>query len=152
MKIRSILATFLLVLAAAASSAGAVERSGPTQAKALLDQAVAQMKRDGAPAALKSFNDTKGAFVQGDLYVFAFDLDGKYLASGANPKLVGTLVKDQTDAAGKPLFADMIQVAKSKGEGEVDYVWLNRQTNKVESKRSFIRRVGDVIVGVGYYR
>ena len=30
------------------------------------------------------------------------------------------------------------------------YVWLNRATNKVEPKVSYVRKVGQYVVGVGY--
>ena len=56
-----------------------------------------------------------------------------------------------TDAAGKPVFQEMIALAKSKGSGTVDYVWRNPATNAVEQKHTCIQRVGDVVLGVGYY-
>ena len=56
-----------------------------------------------------------------------------------------------TDAAGTPLFKQMIEMAKDKGIGTVDYVWRNPATNAVEKKHTLIRRVDDVLLGVGYY-
>ena len=72
-------------------------------------------------------------------------------ASGASPQLAGTDARDLHDAAGKPLVQEMITLAKDKGNGTVDYVWRNPATNAVEAKHSMIQRVGDVLVGVGYY-
>lgn len=145
----------LLTIAATAamgvSLAHAGVKAGSEEAKALLERAAAHIEHDGQAKALRDFNDPKAGFVKGSLYVFALDLDGKYLASGANPRLAGNVVRDTTDAAGHPLFRDMIGLAKEKGEGQVDYVWLNRVTNKVETKHSFIRRVGELVLGVGYY-
>ena len=33
----------------------------------------------------------------------------------------------------------------------VEYVWLNYETNKVEKKRTFLKRVEPFVLGVGYY-
>lgn len=77
--------------------------------------------------------------------------DGKFHAMGANPGLVGLDVKDLKDAAGKPIIQDMIAIVKEKGSGVYDYVWRNPATNKVEPKHSYIERVDDYLIGVGYY-
>ena len=79
-------------------------------------------------------------------------MKGVYEASGANPKLVGTNALNWTDVRGKHLVREMIAVAKTRGHGRVDYIWLNRADNRVEHKRSLVQRVGDHIVGVGYYQ
>jgi len=134
-----------------AQSAMAQDKATPEQAKALLDKAVAELQMDGQEKAFAAFNDPKGGYTIGELYVFVFDLNGKYEASGANPKLTGTDAHDLHDAEGKYLVQEMIALAKSKKHGHVDYVWLNRADNQVEKKRSLIQRVDNHIVGVGYY-
>jgi cytochrome c len=145
---RILLAGVVTMLAGAAQAA---EHATPEQAQALLDKAVAEIQMSGQDKAIQEFNDPKGGFTIGELYVFIFDVQGNYVASGANPKLVGTNAYDLKDAEGKPLVREMIAKGKSAGKGEVDYVWLNRADNHVEKKRSLIRKVGDYIVGVGYY-
>jgi cytochrome c len=45
----------------------------------------------------------------------------------------------------------MLDLAKTKGEGTVDYVWRNPVTNAVEKKRTFIRRENGSLIGVGFY-
>lgn len=129
-----------------------IPRSAQEEAQDLLEKAVAQIEQAGAGAAYQSFNDPQGGFIRGDLYVFAVGLDdGKYRASGAAPQLKGSDARELHDAAGKPLMQEMITLAKEKGSGTVDYVWRNPATNAVESKHTLIKRVGDVLVGVGYY-
>lgn len=124
----------------------------PEQAREMLDKAVAKLKSDGAATAFKAFNDPRGGFVRDDLYVFAIGLaDGKYRAMGAAPSRTGQNVSEMRDAAGKALVRDMMEMAKKKGGGEIDYVWRNPATNAVESKHSLIQRVDDVLLGVGYY-
>jgi cytochrome c len=90
--------------------------------------------------------------VHDDLYVFAVSLDdARFLAMGANPALVGTDAGVMKDAAGKPIIAEMIALARTKGSGTVDYVWRNPLTNKVENKHSLIERIDNYLIGVGYY-
>jgi len=131
----------------------AVPRSSQKQAQALLDKAVAYMQEHPAETAYAAFNNQKGRFVQDDLYVFVFDLNTGIMHAhgGASEGLVGMNVLDLRDAAGKPLIREMVEVAKTKGSGSVDYVWLNRRTNHIESKTSLVKRVGNNVVAVGYY-
>lgn len=128
-----------------------VPRSSAQQAEALLDVAVAEVRKSPKEA-FATFNDRKGPYVREDLYVFVIGLDdARFIAGGINPALIGTDVRDLRDAAGKPIIADMIALARSKGSGVVDYVWLNPATNKVENKHSRIERLDNYLVGVGYY-
>lgn len=128
-----------------------VPRSSAEQAKDLLSVAVAEARKS-PQAAFAAFNDVKGPYVRKDLYVFAVNLDdARFVAMGVNPKLVGTDVGAMRDAAGKPIIADMIALARSNGSGIVDYVWRNPVTNKVENKHSRIERVDNYLIGVGYY-
>jgi len=143
-----------LAAALAASFAGgalAVDRATPREARAMFDQAVKYMESNGAERAFAAFNNQKGKFVRKDLYVFVIDDKGVYHASGAAPEaLVGLNVIDTTDAAGNALFRGMIDATRKAPEATVRYVWLNRATNKVEPKASYVRKVGDYVLGVGY--
>ncbi len=128
-------------------------RSTAEDARKMLDAASAQMRRSGSAKAFSSFNNVRGPFVRDDLYVFAVNLKtGKFEAHGMNPKLTGTDASSLHDVEGHPLVQDMIELAKTKGEGTVDYVWRNPVTNAVEQKRTFIRREQDSLIGVGFYR
>lgn len=134
------------------SPAFAAGHATSADARALLDKAVVELSTVGREKALAEFNQPGGtAFNTGELYVFVFDAKGIYAAYGANPGLVGTDAHDLKDARGKYLVREMIAAARAKGDARVSYVWLNRADNRVEHKKSFVRRVGDLIVGVGYY-
>ena len=128
------------------------ERATPREAQVLFEQAVKYMDANGPERAFAAFNDRKGEFVRKDLYVFVIDDQGVYHASGAAPEaLVGLKVLDTTDAAGTPLFREMIDATRKAPEATVRYVWLNRTTNKVEPKASYVRKIGDYVLGVGHY-
>lgn len=127
-------------------------RSTADDARKLLNAASVEVKKFGMSKAATNFNDTKGSFVHDDLYVFAVNLQsGKFEAHGMNPKWTGTDATDLHDVEGKPLMKEMLDLAKTKGEGIVDYVWRNPVTNAVEKKRSFIRRENGSLIGVGFY-
>ncbi|EGD60816.1 putative cache sensor protein [Novosphingobium nitrogenifigens DSM 19370] len=133
------------------TAAYAAPHAGSAQAEAMLDKAVTELKVAGPAKAFAEFNNPHGGFNNRELYVFVFSAKGVYEASGAEPKLVGTNAIDMTDAEGKPLVREMIDLAKTKGRGMIEYVWLNRADNRVEHKRSLVQQVGDHVVGVGYY-
>lgn len=139
--------TALLAFSSTSAHAWATEK----EALALLNEAVADIQAKGKDSALKEFNDPKGKFVKGELYVFAFDMEGNYLANGQNPGLVGKPARNIVDVAGNPVVATMLDIAKNKGEGEVEYMWLNPKVNKLQRKMSHIKVVDGVIVGVGHY-
>jgi signal transduction histidine kinase len=48
----------------------------------------------------------------------------------------------------------MIDTAKSKGSGWVDYMWTNPQTKKVEPKSTYVVKVPEFegLIGVGIYK
>ena len=142
----------LAVAALTSLGAHAADRATAREAQALFERAVDYMNQNGPERAFAAFNDRQGAFVRKDLYVFVIDNQGVYHASGAAPEaLVGLKVLDTTDAAGTPLFHEMIDATRKAPEATVRYAWLNRTTNKVEPKASYVRKIGDYVLGVGHY-
>jgi len=141
-----------LTLVAASTLAFAAEHSTPREARAMFDQAVKYLKANGPEKSWKAFNNRTGPFVKKDLYVYVIDRKGTYVANGAAPiDLVGLNVLDTVDAAGTPLFRQMIAVTEKQDEASIRYVWLNRKDNHVEPKLAWLHREGDYILGVGYY-
>lgn len=126
-------------------------RATAAQARAMLDEAAAALAKDGT-AALAEFQKVGGRYIQDDLYVFVVDMaDGRYLAHGATPALVGRDGRELRDPKGKAVITDMINVARKKGGGELDYAWHNPTTAKLESKHTYFRAVDGKLLGVGYY-
>jgi cytochrome c len=118
----------------------------------LLEKAAAYLERNTPERAYAAFNNQKGEFVRGDLYVFVVGLDGVMHAhGGAVEGMVGMNVMDLRDAAGKALIREMIDAVQTADSGSIEYVWLNRVTNKVENKLTEFRKVGNNVVGVGSY-
>lgn len=135
-----------------AKKSSAVPRASAREARLMLDQAVKLLEEKPPATAFAAFNNPKGSYVKGDLYVFVVGRDGIMHAHGGAPEgLVGMQVLDLRDASGKALIREMLEVAPAKGNREVQYVWLNRVSNRVEDKTAFVRQVGDYVVGVGFY-
>jgi len=132
--------TILVVVAVLFSSALVVSASTPEDAKALALKALAFYKANGKEKAIAAFNDPKGEFVKGDMYVVIQAFDGIVVANGGNPKLVGMNHLELKDAGGNYFVKEQIEAAK-KGGGWVTYQWVNPVTKKVGTKKAWIQRI-----------
>lgn len=145
---------FSLFAAFIGTTACAAERGTADEANALVKKAVAHLKANGKEKAFAAFNDPKGQFVDRDLYIFVYDMQGTNLSigNGNAGKMVGKNLIDMRDTDGKYIIKSFIETANSKGKGWIDYKWPNPVTKAVESKSSYIEKVDDVIVGAGIYK
>jgi len=123
------------------------------EAKAMAEKAAAYIKEVGSEKAFAAFNDKANAqFHDRDLYVFVRSMDGNTVAHGANPGMIGHTSMESTDADGKLYNKEMMELANSKGSGWVDYRWVNPISKKIEQKSSYVVKVDDHVVGVGFYK
>jgi signal transduction histidine kinase len=122
------------------------------EAKSMLERAVAYVKANGNEKAFAEVTNRQGSFVDRDLYIFAVDFNGLTIAHGGNAKLVGKDMLGLKDADGKFFIKAFIETAKSKGNGWVDYKWVNPQTNKIENKSTYVQKVDDYFLGCGIYK
>jgi len=133
-------------------TAHAADQGTAAEAEAMVKKAVAYIKAQGAEKAYEEFTNGK-SFKDRDLYIIVYDLTGKNLAQGANPKLVGKNLIGLKDPDGKPLIQMFVDLAKTKGKGWVEgYKFLNPVTQKMETKAMYLERVGDTLVGCGIYK
>jgi len=122
------------------------------EAESMVKRAVAHIKAVGPDKAYDEFTNGQ-SFKDRDLYVSVYDLNGKNLAQGANPKLVGKDLIGLKDPDGKPLIQMFVALAKEKGKGWVEgYKFINPVSKNLEAKAMYIERVGDTLVGVGIYK
>ena len=135
-----------------ASSAGAGEALTRADLTAFVDKAVAYAAANGTEAALAAFNAPSGEFNHGELYVFAYDYNGKNLAHGYDQSLVGKDLIGLTDPEGTPIIKEFVRIAKG-GSGWLNYVWANPANgDRVEPKLGYIRKVDDTwLLGAGIY-
>ena len=121
-------------------------------AKALVKRAVAYVKYQGKQKALAEISMPKGMFDKGELYVFAYDLQGVMVAHPKNPALIGQNLIAVPDVEGKLFRKEIVEKAKSQGSGWVDYVYLNPETNRQEHKTTYFQKVDDINVCCGVYK
>jgi len=130
---------------------GQFKLATPADAEAMVEKAYAYIKTNGKAKAFAAFNDIKGEFIKGELFVFAQDFHGNILAYGGNTAMVGQNLYDAKDVKGKYLGRGMIDVAKKQGNGWYEYHFLNPHTNTVQPKVTYIRKVDDYYIACGVY-
>jgi hypothetical protein len=126
-------------------------RGTPSQAKEMVEQAVAFVKANGEEQAIKEFNNPKGKFVKGDLYVFAYDPKGVCLANPLFPNIVGKDLYKSADSKGKLFRKEIVDIGNARGSGWVDYMYWNPQSLKEELKVVYLQKVGNLVVCCGAY-
>ena len=127
-------------------------RATPEQAKSLLDRAVQTLERD-PQASLAAINALSAHFREDDLYVFVIDLStGRYVAHGYNLRLLGVPFTSISDPDGKPVGQPILALMQHHTEGGYDYRWKNPVSGKVEDKYALLRKSGNLLVAVGYYK
>lgn len=122
------------------------------KAKEWVAKAIAFYNQTGQAVALAEFSNPKGSFVKGDMYVFVVNFRGTMLAHGANDKYVGQNFMDVRDANGKKFVQEIIQSARSKDSGWVEYVWHNPVTKGDLPKQVYFEKVNDLIICSGDYK
>jgi cytochrome c len=118
----------------------------------MVEKATAFFVANGKDKLLAEVNVKDGRFQRGELYVYVTDLAYTILAHPVNPKLIGQYIVDVPDVDGKLYRKEMVQVAKNKGRGWVDYKYKNPVSGKVEPKTSYLSKTGDIIIICGIYK
>ncbi|WP_292390881.1 cache domain-containing protein [Methanosarcina sp. UBA5] len=126
--------------------------ASPEELVAFVEKAFEYAHENGQEAALREFNNQTGKFVDGDLYIFAYDINGTALALPFQPEVVGTNRWNLTDANGTLVTQDLISTAQSGG-GFVRYLYTDPADNfTVKQKLSYVMMVNQSwILGSGIY-
>lgn len=148
-KMGSVLFAAALLLLSLSAPAGETEKK---EAVRMVEMAAGFLGKRGREATLAELSRPNGQFVKGQLYVFAYDLTGTNLAHPKNPKLIGKNLYDLPDADGKFFRREIIDTAKTKGQGWSDYKFKNPETGQIEAKTTYFKRVGDLVLCAGVYR
>ncbi len=142
-------ATLAQATATTTPAAAAATTGTAAEARAMLDKAIAALKADKAKA-LEEFNAGTGGFKDRDLYVYAANASDNVFT--AHPKLKGTKITDLKDKAGRAFGEDIVKAAQEGKVNEVSYMFPKPGSDTPVPKVSFVTKVGDQIVGVGYYK
>ena len=145
----------MLVLCGLVSMVAAAEKQKhgtAAEAEAMVKKAIASMKSNGKEATFAEINNPKGQFTDRDLYVFVYDMTGKCVAHGLNPKMIGKDLIEVRDADGKFFVKDRVEIAKTKGSGWQEYKFTDPLTKKIEPKKAYVEKYENLIVGCGIYQ
>ncbi|HEY9757464.1 MAG TPA: cache domain-containing protein [Oculatellaceae cyanobacterium] len=126
--------------------------ASPEELVAFVEKAFEYAHVNGQDAALREFNNQTGQFVDGELYIFAYDTNGTTLALPFQPELIGTNRWNVTDANGTTYIQDLVVTAQSGG-GFVRYLYADPADNfTVKQKLSYVMMVNQSwIIGAGIY-
>lgn len=117
----------------------------------LVEMATRYLTKHGSKDLFKDINNPFGNFVRGDVYLWAYDMDGNVMAHGQNIAMVGQNQIDWQDSNGKYRNREMIKLAQAEGKGWIEYM------DKGMRKLAYIKTVNDpatnktYIIGGGYY-
>ena len=114
-----------------------LQQGSAEEAVALVEHAVMHRKRCASREAfLRDIADPRQDFYDRDMYVFALDDRGTYLAFGGNPAKSGSRVQDIPGIDGEGLLQDIILQARDE-PGWVEYDITNPTTGRVQTKMSY---------------
>ena len=122
------------------------------EAVALVNRAVDYRHQCGSrDAFVRGLTLPENGFFDRDMYVFALDSGGAYLAFGGNATRVGTRVQDIAGIDGGVFMKAIITQAQHE-PGWVEYEMTHPTTGRVQTKMSFVQQVDDLFVGCGVYK
>jgi hypothetical protein len=120
--------------------------------KAFVEKAYVYAQKVGKEEALAAFNDPHGDFIDGELYIFAYGMDGEVLSLPYQPGLIGNNLWFLEDASGVKAVQRVVARAE-QGGGYVCYLYSNPNHNYAqEYKLSYVMPVDDSwLIGSGIY-
>jgi len=122
------------------------------EAVAMVKKAVSAIKAEGPGKAYPEISNPSGKFVEGDLYIVVYGLDGMVLAHGADAKRVGTNQLGDKDPDGKAFVKERVQLAATHPSFWQSYKFMNPVTHKVEPKNMYCERLDQTVVCGGVYQ
>ena len=145
---------FLLALAIgiAATGVSARDGAGPDEAVAMVKKGVAFIKANGKDKGYAEVSNKTGSFVDRDLYLTVYGLDGTVRAHGANDKMIGKNLSDMKDVDGKPYVKERLEMAAAKPTFWQEYKFTNPVSKKIEPKSMYCEKLEDAVVCGGIYK
>ena len=149
---KTTLPAVLAVTAFLAGSVFAAERATKDEAQAMVKKALAFVKAEGAAKGYAEISNKSGQFIDRDLYIVVYGLDGKVLAHGANEKLIGQNLIDAKDVDGKLFVKERTELGRAQASFWQDYKFVDPLSKKVEPKQMYCERLDETVVCGGIYK
>jgi cytochrome c len=139
----------MLVFSGAAMAA---DGAGKDDAVAMVKKAVSFIKEQGPEKAYPELTNKAGKFIDRDVYVVVYQLDGKVLAHGSNEKFVGKDMSEAQDVDGKLYVKERVELAAKQASFWQDYKFVNPVSKKVEPKQMYCEKLDNTAVCAGIYK
>lgn len=110
-----------------------------------------ELSREQAQAAAKAL--LQGLRYAGTEYFWVNDLEARLVMHPFLPAMVGKDMSGYRDPLGKPVFSDIVALAKSRGEGSVEYTATRAGSTEYIPKVSYVKRFEPWgwVLGTGVY-
>ncbi|MDX9709096.1 MAG: methyl-accepting chemotaxis protein [Trichloromonas sp.] len=133
-----------MVANAVATAWGVADHYASQAASGVMNRETAQQ------AAIEALRHTR---FEGNNYFWINDLTPVMIMHPISPELDGKNLSNNRDPEGKALFVEMADVARSKGEGFVKYLWAKPGFSEPVPKLSFVKAVPQWgwVIGAGIY-
>lgn len=141
----------VLLTVLAAHAQDKMKYATPAEAEALVKKAVVYYQKNGKDKSLAEFGKSPGPFIDKDLYVTVYDMQGNCLAH-VNPKMIGRNMMDLRDADGRFPIRERMADAAAKDSGWQELTFFNPQTKKVEPKRMYWEKHDGLVFAAGAYK
>ena len=146
--VAALVTTLSLVNVSSLAATGATK----DEAVAMVKKAIAFIQTEGPANAYPAITNPSGRFVDRDLYIVVYGLDGMVLAHGANADRVGTNQIADTDPDGKAFVKERVELAATRQSFWQSYKFMNPVTHEVEPKAMYCERLGETAVCGGIYQ
>jgi cytochrome c len=130
----------------------AADHASRDEAMAMVKKGVAFWKSNGDDKTFATVTDKKGPFVDRDLYLVVYGLDGVVRAHGANEKMVGRNLMELKDVDGKAFVKERVEMAQKQPSFWQDYKFTDPVSKKIEPKQSYCERIDKNVMCGGVYK
>lgn len=139
------------LLMAGMASVAQAQQADKTAAQAMVAKGVAAIRADGWKA-LVEMTAPRKTYVDRDLYLAVYDMQGRCKAHGQNPKQVAKNLLTVKDPDGKEFVRERIAFAQTQQAFWQEYKFTNPVSKAVQSKLAYCERVDDLVVCGGIYK
>jgi len=129
----------------------AADKGTRDEAVAMVKKAIEFINANGNEKAFNEFSNPNGKFIDRDLYVIVYDMNGRCLAHGQQKDRVGKELLNDRDGDGKEYMKERMMLMKKQQTAWQNYKFMNPVSKQVEPKSMYIERHKDLIVGCGVY-
>jgi signal transduction histidine kinase len=132
-------------------AAQAAEFATKAEAEAMVAKGLKYLKANGKDKTYAEISNKEGQFIDRDLYLVIYGMDGLVRAHGANGKMIGKNLMEIKDVDGKFFIKERIDMAKKKVPFWQEYKFTNPTSGKIEPKTMYCVPEDDLVLCGGVY-